>query len=175
LTLSIKAGETSSKNEDEGGGVYKLNDKSIDTWIRVDSVYLIDCIHCPLYGPCVVSPWNFLYYKEARIFHEYINEIFFFPALFRKRKSGRNILYKILILSLLFAQKDDKFLFFYFPEIHFSCGIFYTVFFFFPPRSLPILTSCLWSCLHYILFEVYVEFIIWFAKEILAVSLWFGY
>lgn len=158
-------------------GVYKLNDKSIDTWIRVDSVYCIDYIHCSLHGPGVESPWNFPYYKEARILHEYRNGVFFSSSVQkeRERERKRNILYKILILSLLFAQQDDKFLLFYFPEIHFSCGIFYTVFCLFLPPSLPILTSCLWSCLHYILFGVYAEFIIWFAKGILAVSLWFGY
>ena len=47
------AGEILLKSEDEG--VYKLNDKSIDTWIRFDSVYRIEYIHCPLHGPGVVS------------------------------------------------------------------------------------------------------------------------
>jgi len=85
------AGEILLKSEDEGG-VYKLNDKSNDTCIRVDSVYRIDYTHCPLHGPGVVSPWNFLYYKEARIFHEYRNG--FFPSPVQKeRERKRGIFY----------------------------------------------------------------------------------
>lgn len=152
------------------GESYKLNDKSIDTWIRVDSVYRIDYIHCPLHGLRVVSPWNFLYYKKARIFHEYRNGGFS-PALFRKRERG--IFYIKFSFYLCCLLKRTISSFFIFPKF-ISLAEYFIRFSFFP-RSLPILTSCLWSCLHYILFEVYAEFIIWFAKEILAVSLRVGY
>lgn len=42
----------------------------------------------------------------------------------RKRERKRNILYKILILSLLFAQQDDKFLFLFFPKFISLAGYF---------------------------------------------------
>jgi hypothetical protein len=114
--------------------------------------------------------WKFLDYDKARISHEYRNG-FFSIHVQKERERGIYYIKSSFCLCCLRNRTISSF-FFYFPEIHFSCGIFYTVFSLF---SLPILTSCLWSCLHYILFEVSTEFIIWFAKGILAVSLWSGY